>query len=191
MKLDTCTIRKGLVVGFVLLGLLTIAPTASARAGNPLKGSGSYTLVSAAFTYDGSAAAILLTGSGEDNLGGAFTFQCVAELTPTATSCTAPDSTAGTKFDQVQSDCASNYHHGQLYLFAGAGKGSQCISNSTGSAGGSADYTVTGGTRKLTGASGSFNVTFTSQTLAAPGTPPGANGLFGAGQFSESGAVLK
>ncbi len=91
----------------------------------------------------------------------------------------------------MQSDCASNYHRGQLYLFAGAGKGSQCISNTTGSAGGSSDYKVTGGTRKLAGASGSFNVTFTSQTLAAPGTPPGANGLFGAGQFSESGAVSK
>ncbi|HLK85023.1 MAG TPA: hypothetical protein VKT27_00830 [Candidatus Binataceae bacterium] len=191
MRSDFYGVRKGLVGILALLELSGLAPTASAIAGSPLKGSGSYTLVSAAFTYDGSAAAILLTGSGQDNLGGSFTFQCVAELSPTATVCTAPDSTTGTRFDQVQSDCASNYHRGQLYLFAGAGKGSQCISNTTGSAGGSADYTVTGGTRKLAGASGSFNVSFTSQTLAAPGTPPGANGLFGAGQFSESGAVSK
>jgi hypothetical protein len=191
MKPKFCGTWKRLTGGLALLGLLALAPIASAIAANPLKGSGSYTLVSVAFTYDGSAAAILLSGSGQDNLGGSFTFQCVAELTPTASVCTAPDSTTGTRFDQVQSDCASNYHRGQLYLFAGAGKGSQCISNTTGSAGGSADYTVTGGTRKLTGASGSFNVTFTSQTLAAPGTPPGANGLFGAGQFSESGAVSK
>ena len=191
MKLGICTLRKEFFGGLALLGLLTIGSGAFAKPGNPLKGSGTYTLVSTAFTYDGSAAAILLTGSGKDNLGGVFTFQCVAELTPTATSCTAPDSSAGTRFDQVQSDCASNYDHGQLYLFAGAGAGSQCISNTTGSAGGSANYAATGGTRKLAGASGSFIVTFTSQTLAAPGTPPGTNGLFGAGQFSESGAVSK
>jgi hypothetical protein len=192
MKIGVCTLRKRFIGGFLLLGLLAIGSSAFEKEDNPLRGSGSYTFVSAAFTYDRSAPGILFTGSGKDNFGGAYIFQCVAELTPTATSCPAPDNTVGTKFDLVRSDCALTYRQGQMYLTAaGAAAGSQCVSNTTGSAGGNVNYTVTGGTHKLAGASGSFIVTFTNQTLAAPGAPPGDNGLFGAGRFTESGAVSK
>jgi hypothetical protein len=180
-----------LVLGVALLSALTLASAGFAKTPKIFSGSGSYSFVSAAFSYDGLAPGVLFTGSGKDNLGGPYTFQCVAEFA-TTTSCTAPDGSAGTTFDLVQSDCDLIYKHGQLYLSAvGAAAGSQCISNTTGSSGGSVAYTVTGGTRKLSGASGSFAVSFTNQTLAAPGSPAGSKGIFGAGQFSESGSLTK
>jgi hypothetical protein len=57
--------------------------------------------------------------------------------------------------------------------------------------GGATNYTVTGGKGKLTGASGSFTVTYRGNTLAAPGTPPGKNGLFGAITRTATGSITK
>jgi hypothetical protein len=155
-------------------------------------GSGTFTFVTANFSYDGAAPALVLTGSENTNRLGFTTFQTTAEDSPTVTSCTAPDGSAGTTFDLVQTDSALISKQGILYISAvGATAGSECVSNSTGAASGNATYTVTGGTGKLTGASGSLLVTFTSQALAAPGSPPGSNGIFGAGQFSISGSLTK
>lgn len=180
-----------LVLGVAFVSALTVASAGFAKTPKTFSGSGSYSFVSAEFSYVALAPGVLFTGSGGDNLGGPYTFQCVAEFS-TTTSCTAPDGSAGTTFDLVQSDCALTYEHGQLYLSAvGAAAGSQCISNTTGSSGGSVAYTVTGGTRKLSGASGSFAVSFTNQTLAAPGSPAGSKGIFGAGQFTERGSLTK
>ncbi len=104
---------------------------------------------------------------------------------------TAPG-TAGTTFPLVQTDAAGAFPKGQLYFTAvGAAARSQCLSNTTGSSGGSITYGVTGGTGIFTGASGSLLLKFNSQTLAAPGTPPGSNGVFGAGQFTLSGSLTK
>jgi hypothetical protein len=181
-----------LVLGAAFLLALISASAGFAKTPKTFSGSGSLSFVSAAFSYDGLVPGVLFTGSGKDNLGGPYTFQCVAELHATTTSCTAPDGSAGTTFDAVQTDCALTYKHGQLYISAvGAAAGSQCISNTTGLSGGSVAYTVTGGTRRFTGASGSFGVSFTNQTLAAPGSPAGSKGIFGAGEFTESGSLTK
>ena len=158
----------------------------------PFTGSGTYTFVTASFSYDGAAPAVVLTGSENTNRLGFTTFQTTAEDSPTVTSCMAPDGSAGTTFDLVRSDGAMISKQGILYITAvGATAGGECVSNSTGAASGTAAYTVTGGTGTLSGASGSLLVTFTAQTLAAPGTPPGSNGLFGAGQFTFSGSLTK
>jgi hypothetical protein len=155
-----------------------------------VKGSGSFSFVSAFFTYDGVNGAILATGSGEDNFGGQETFQCVAEEVATKTSCTAPDGSAGTRFNLVQADCVFTYKQGQLYTKAvGAAAGGECGSNTTTSSGGSITYTVTGGSGKFAGASGSLTLPFNDQTLAAPVSPPGSFGVFGAAQFTSSGSV--
>jgi hypothetical protein len=106
-----------LVLGVAFLSALTLTSAGFAKAPNTFSGSGSYSFVSAAFSYDGLVPGVLFTGSGKDNLGGPYTFQCVAEFA-TTTSCTAPDGSAGTTFDLVQSDCALTYKHGQLYLSA-------------------------------------------------------------------------
>jgi hypothetical protein len=157
----------------------------------PFTGSGTYTNVSSSFTYDGAAPAALLTGSEKTNLGPA-TFQVVSEVSPSAVACTAPDGTAGTTFNLVQTDAAGAWSNGQLYVTAaGAAAGSQCVSSTTGSNGGSVTYTITGGTGAFAGASGRTLLKFAGQTLAAPGNPPGSNGLFGAGRFTFTGFLTK
>ena len=91
----------------------------------------------------------------------------------TSTTCAAPDSTAGTTFDLVQSDCAGQYTQGrfrfsQTYSTAvGTAGRTECVSDTTGSLGGTVNYTVTGGAGKLTGISGSFTVTFTGKKLVS------------------------
>jgi hypothetical protein len=153
-------------------------------------GSGTFTFVTSSFTYDGAAPGALLTGSENTNLGSA-TFQTVVEQSPSAVACTAPDGSAGTIFNLVQTDTVLALRKGQLYSTAAGAAGNQCISSTTEAGGGSVTYTVTGGSGAFTGASGSYLVTFTSQTLAAPGSPPGANGLFGAGRFTFNGSLTK
>jgi hypothetical protein len=196
MKLDSFILRKRFVVGLALLVLLALGSDSYAKT-IKYKSSGAGTFVTTNFSYDSVAPASILTASDKDNLGGAGTFQCVSEFVATATACTAPDSTAGTTFNLVQSDCAGQYTQGSLQFSqtystaAGAAGGTQCVSNTTGSFGGTSNYTVTGGAGKLTGASSSFTVTYTGNTLAAPGTPPGTNGLFGANTFAATGSITK
>jgi hypothetical protein len=147
----------------------------------PFSGSGTYTNVNSSFTYDGAAQAALLTGSEKTNIGPS-TFQVVSEVSPSTVACTAPDGTAGTVFNLVQTDAAGAWPQGQLYFTAvGAAAGSQCVSSTTGSNGGSITYSITGGTGAFTGVSGTTLLKFTGQTLASPGSPPGNNGIFGAG----------
>jgi|SRR5579863_302894 len=175
-----------------MLGALFASGSAVFANSSSFTGSGTYTFVTGNFSYDGAAPALVLTGSGNTNALGFITFQTTAEDSPTVTTCTAPDGSAGTTFAPVQSDSALISKKGILYITAiGATAGSECVSNSTGAASGNTTYTVTGGTGTLTGASGSLLVTFTAQTLAAPGTPPGSNGLFGSGQFTFIGSLSK
>ena len=194
MKLQSFTLRTGFFGGLAFLVLLAVGSNAYART-IKYQGSGAGTFVTAAFTYDGAAPASIFTAMDKDNLGGAGTFQCISEFVPTATACTAPDKTAGVIFDLVQSDCAGQYTQGQFQFSgtfakaAGTADGTQCVSSTTTSAGGSTTYTVTGGEGNLTGASGTFTVTYTGNTLAAPGSPPGADGLFGAIPFTATGSI--
>jgi hypothetical protein len=115
----------------------------------------------------------------------------VSETAATTNPCTAPDGTTGTLFDLVRSDAADTWKMGQIYFIAGPTPGSQCVSSTTGSNGGSIVYTITGGSGAFTGVSGSTTLPFTGQTLAAGGTPPGSGGIFGAGQFTFSGTISK
>jgi hypothetical protein len=193
MKFGSCTLRKGFVGGLAFLVLLAAAPNGYAAAARPIKykGSGSDTFVTAFFTYDGGSA-MVATASGKDNLGGAFIEQCVSEVAATAGTCTAPDGSAGTLYNLVQSDCAGTYTGG-LYqgtgIYSTSTVGTDCSSNTSGSHGGSSTYTVTGGSGKLVGASGTAITTYTGVTLAAPQSPGG--GFFGAQQFSSTGSVTK
>lgn len=154
------------------------------------KGTGSDTFVSANFSYDLVVPAVLVNGSGKDSVGGSFTIQNVTEWAATTSSCTASDNSAGTTYDLVQSTGVTSYKKGQVfYSAAGASGGTQCISNTTGVSSGTFSYTVTGGNGKFASSTGAFTVTLTGTTLAAPGMPPGINGLFGANQFSVSGSI--
>jgi len=177
---------------FVLVLSVSFIVSSDGFAGTqPFFGSGTYTNVNSSFTYDGAASAALLTGSEKTNIGPS-TFQVVSEVSPSTVVCTAPDGTAGTTFNLVQTDAAGAWPQGQLYFTAvGAAVGSQCVSNTTGSNGGSITYTITGGTGPFTGASGTTLLKFVGQTLAAPGSPAGSNGIFGAGQFTFSGSLTK
>jgi hypothetical protein len=190
MRLEKVSLRRGFVIGLAILALLLAGSYGYAKT-IKYKSSGAGTFVTANFSYDDAAFAGLFTASGKDNLGGAFTFQCVAEYVAT-TSCTAPDSTAGTAFDLVQSDCAAQYvmrgpfQFSQVYSTAvGTSGGTECVSDTTGSLAGTANYTVTGGAGKLTGVSGSFTVTFKGKTLAAGPTL----GFFGAETFTATGTI--
>jgi len=178
------------IIAAAVLVLIASKSTAFAKARQTNNGSLSGTFVTANFSFDGVAPAILVTFSGTDNVGGPFTGQEVGEYSPTGTSCTAPDGSAGTVFDLVQSVEVVTYEQGQLYTAgAGASAGSGCRSNTTGSLSLSQTHSVTGGTGRFVNASGTYGGTSIGQTLAAPGTPPGSFGVFGAFQGTESGSV--
>jgi len=182
----------GIVLGLALVALLLSASESLAKA-ITLKSSGTGTFVTANFSYDGVNPASYNTGSGKDNLGGQFTFQEVNEFGPaTATTCTAPDGTAGLQYNLVASNGVATYNTGQVYSSAVASSSNHsCISNTTGSIGGTVTHTVDGGTGKFAAAAGTSTATVTGNILAAPGTPPGAGGLFGAFKFTSTGSVTK
>lgn len=194
MKFGSRTVRKELIGALAFLVVLAMGSNGyAAPAAKPIKykGSGSDTFITAYFTYDGGTA-VVATSSGKDNLGGAYIDQCVSEVSATAGSCTAPDGSAGTLYNLVQSDCAGTYTGG-LYqgdqVYSTSTVGTDCISNTSASHGGSSTYTVTGGSGKLVGASGTSTTTYTGVTLAAPQSPGG--GFFGAQQFTSVGSITK
>ncbi len=185
------TFRKQLMIT-VAAGIVAVIAAGSNASAKTVKqkGNGSDTFATTFFSYDGTGFAALVTGSGKDNLGGAFTMQNVTEWTATTSTCTASDNSTGTTYNLVESDGATTYQKGQVYFTArGASAGSECVSDTSGVSSGSITYTVTGGASKLAAATGSFTVTLTNATLAAPGNPPGSGGLFGASQFTLSGAI--
>jgi hypothetical protein len=182
------------VCGFVLLILLVSGPDSLAHASKSIavKGSGFGTFVTASFSYDGIDQATYDTGSARDNAGGSSTAQGVSEYSPTSTTCTAPDGSAGVQFDLVAANNVSTYNTGQIFSFAGPSPtNEQCVSTTTGAYGGSATYTITGGSGNFAHVSGTFTLTFTGSILAAPGSPPGANGVFGTNQFTTTGLLTK
>jgi hypothetical protein len=156
-----------------------------------VKGSDQGTGLTSAFSFDGVAPALSITYTGKDNIGGTFNAQDVGEYAFTATGCTAPDGSAGTKFVLLQAAAVINYEDGQLYLSGAAAAGnSGCASNTTGSFDLTETSTVIGGTGKFANASGSTTGTIANgRELATPGMPPGSLGQFSAFQSSYTGSV--
>jgi hypothetical protein len=184
---------KLVIVAWVIAAIIVWNPTAFAGTVN-IKGSGSYTAVTVSFSFDGtghpanpsgSAVQELLTGN--DNIGGPFTGENIGEYAVDfATSCEAPDGTAGVSLELVQAIGAVTYNQGQLYFF-GVGPGSGCVSLSTGIFVLTETHTVFGGTGKFANASGSITVTQTGKALSQPASP--GSGLFTAASITEAGSV--
>jgi hypothetical protein len=195
-----------LAIGAGVIALLIISSNPNAFAKTvTVNGSGQGTDLTSAFSFDGVAPALSIVSTGKDNIGGTFNTQDVGEYSFTATSCTAPDGTAGTAFILVQAAAVINYRDGtdgkdgkdgkdgQLYLSGTSATGnSGCTSSTTpgtGSYGLTETQSITGGTGKFAHASGSITFTVVGTGLAAPGSPPGALGSFGAFQYTTSGSV--
>ena len=183
-----------LVIGAGAIAILIISSNSHAFGETvTVNGSGQGTDLTSAFSFDGVAPALSIVSSGKDNIGGTFKIQDVGEYSFTATSCTAPNGTAGTAFFLVQAAEVINYRHDQLYLRGTSATGnSGCASSTTpgtGSFGLTETETVIGGTGKFANASGSITFTVVGNGLAAPGNPPGALGSFGAFQYTTSGSV--
>jgi hypothetical protein len=156
-----------------------------------VKGSDQGTGLTSNFSFDGVAPALSITYTGKDNIGGTFNAHDVGEYSFTATSCTAPDGSTGTKFLLVQAAAVINYKDGQVYTSGTPAAGnSGCASNTTGSFGLTETATVIGGTGKFANASGSTTGTIANgQELATPGMPPGSLGQFSAFQSTYTGSV--
>src|SRR5215467_11777778 len=74
---------KTTVKALVVAALIALKPIALAQAKQTNNGSLSGTFVTASFSFDGVAPAILVSFSGNDNVGGPFTGQEVAEYSVT------------------------------------------------------------------------------------------------------------
>jgi hypothetical protein len=175
-----------------MVGIIAvIASSHNAFAGTvAIKGREAGTFVTANFTYDGASNAGVATYTGDDNIGGPFSGQDLEEYSFTGGSCTAPDSSVGTVIVLVQATRTDTYNQGQLYAAGvGAADGTGCVSDTTGRVGATLTLSVTGGTGKFANTSGSLTTTITAQVLAAPGSPPGSLGLFGARQVTRTGSV--
>jgi len=185
---NTCS-KLVIVAGVIAILIISSNPSAFAKTVK-VKGSGQGTGLTSAFSFDGVAPASSIIPTGKDNIGGTSNNQDVGEYSVTASSCTAPDGTAGTAFVLVEARLVHNYNKDQLYSSGTAAAGnSGCGSNTTGSFGLTETQSVIGGTGKFANASGSISFQVTGTTLAAPGSPPGALGLFSGFQFTESGSV--
>jgi hypothetical protein len=194
MLVNIKNICSKLAIGAGVIALLIISSNPSAFAKTvTVKGLGEGTDLTSAFSFDGVAPALSIISTGKDNLGGTFNVQDVGEYSFTATSCTAPDGTAGTTSFLVQSAAVINYKNGQIYTSGMAAAGnSGCDSSTTpgtGSFGLTETVSVTGGSGKFANASGSITFTVVGNGLAAPGTTPGKLGSFGAFRYTTSGSV--
>jgi hypothetical protein len=191
MAMSRKSISSKLVIVAGNIATLIISSNPSAFAKNvKVKGSGQGTALTANFSFDEVAPALSIVSTGEDKIGGTFNAQDVGEYSFTATSCTAPDGTAGTETVLVQAVEVRTYNKGQLYTSGtAAANNSGCSSSTTGSFRLTETHSVIGGTGKFANASGSITQTVTGIGLAAPGTPPGKLGSFSAFRYTMSGAV--
>jgi hypothetical protein len=192
MSVKNICSKLAIGVGAIALLIMSSNPRAFAKTVT-VKGSGQGTDLTSAFSFDGAAPALSIVSTGKDNIGGTFNIQAVGEYSFTADSCTAPDGSAGTAFFLVQAAEVINYKDGQLYLSGTSATGNTgCTSSTTpgtGSFGLTETETVIGGSRKFAKASGSITFTVVGTGLAAPGSPPGSLGSFGAFHYTTSGSV--
>jgi hypothetical protein len=189
MSIKNICSKLVIVAGVIAALLISSNPSAFAKTVT-VKGSGQGASLTSAFSFDGVRPAGSIVSTGKDNLGGTFNDQDVGEYTFTATSCTAPDGSAGIELFLVQAAAVINYKSGQIYTSGMATAGnSGCASKTTGSLGLTETQSVTGGTGKFANASGSITFTITGTRLAAPGSPPGTFGVFNGFQDTFSGSV--
>jgi hypothetical protein len=143
-----------LVIVTGIIAALMISSNLSAFAETEtVKGSAQGTALTANFSFDGVTPASSIISTGKDNIGGKFNAQDVSEYAFTATSCTAPDGTAGTAFVLVQGKEVRTYKKGQLYTSGtAAADNSGCQSNTTGSFGLTETHSVIGGTGEFANA---------------------------------------
>ncbi|GEM_PF-4300765 len=167
--------RVLLGIGIVAL-IISTAPAALAKKPKTVKGTSAGSFSTVNFSFDGAEPGTLSNVTGKDNLNGPFSSQTYAEYGSAGPTCTAPDGTTGNTYTLVGSWTIITYKSGEL-LVAGSQNGSECVSNSTGFFGGTSTYTITGGTGKFTGASGTGTAKFSGVVLFA-GTGP-AYGLLG------------
>ena len=178
-----------IVGGIIAILIISSNPSAFAETVT-VKGSAQGTALTANFSFDGVTPASSIISTGKDNIGGTFNAQDVSEYAFTATSCTAPDGTAGTAFVLVQGKEVRTYKKGQLYTSGtAAADNSGCQSNTTGSFGLTETHSAIGGTGEFANASGSITQTVTGTGLAAPGSPPGKLGSFFGFKYTMSGSV--
>jgi hypothetical protein len=181
--------KLGIVAGIIAILIISSNPSAFAETVT-VKGSAQGTALTANFSFDGVTPASSIISTGKDNIGGTFNAQDVSEYAFSATSCTAPDGTAGTAFVLVEGKEVRTYKKGQLYTSGtAAADNSGCQSNTTGSFGLTETHSVIGGTGEFANASGSITQTVTGTGLAAPGSPPGKLGSFFGFKYTMSGSV--
>ena len=121
-----------LVIGAGVIAVLMISSNPSAFAKTvTVKGSAQGTALTANFSFDGVTPASSIISTGKDNIGGTFNAQDVGEYAFTATSCTAPDGTAGTALVLVQAAEVRTYNKGQLYTSGTAAAASIMIPTGT------------------------------------------------------------
>jgi hypothetical protein len=191
MAINTKNICSKLVIvaGIIAILIISSNPSAFAKTVN-VKGSGQGTALTANFSFDEVVPALSIISTGKDNIGGTFNAHDVGEYAFTATSCTAPDGTAGVETVLVQAVEVRTYNKGQLYTSGtAAANNTGCSSSTTGSFRTTETHSVIGGTGKFANASGSITQTVTGTGLAAPGTPPGKLGLFFGFRYTMSGSV--
>lgn len=156
----------------------------------PVKEKGSFvgSFVTVPFSFDGAGQAALLTFIGKDNLGGPFMGQNVAEYTDAGHSCSLPDGSTGELYNLVDSWSVANYSGNLSQLVSFGNSGSACLGDTLLEVG-STSSNVTGGSGKLTNASGTLVSEFTAQILSAP-TAPGS-GIFGTVLGTITGSVTR
>ena len=138
-----------IVTGIIAILIISSNPSAFAETVT-VKGSAQGTALTANFSFDGVAPASSIISTGKDNIGGTFNAQDVSEYAFSATSCTAPDGTAGTAFVLVQGKEVRTYKKGQLYTSGtAAADNSGCQSNTTGSFGLTETHSVIGVDHRL------------------------------------------
>jgi hypothetical protein len=157
----------------------------------PVKEKGSFigTFVSVPFSFDGAGQAALVTSLGKDNLGGPFMGQSISEFSDAGQSCPLPDGSSGELFNLVEAISEANYSGTLSQLVSFSTSGSACLSLTTGFEVGSISSNVTGGSGKLTNASGTLVSEFITQILSAPSSP--GSGLFGTTLGKVSGSVTR
>lgn len=174
--------------GFALATMASVSRATVTPKPVKVKGSFVGSFVGVPFSFDGAGQAALLTFIGKDNLGGPFMGQNVAEFTDAGKSCSLPDGSTGELYNLVDSWSVANYSGNLSQLVSFGNSGSACLSDTLLEVG-STSSNVTGGSGKLTNASGTLVSEFITQILSAP-TPPGS-GIFGTVLGKITGSVTR
>jgi hypothetical protein len=177
---------------FVLgaIASLLLANSVYATDGRPVgySAAGGCTFTNTSITFDGVNDASISTCMESDSFGLA-TGQVIGAYYDSGLSCTAPDGTAGETYTLEFATGASIYTAFNDQLFSYSETGTLCTSLTTGVGGGKTTFTVSGGTGRFKGATGSFASSFTSSYLYSAGA--GQTGYFGRDTYSNAGTITR